>query len=80
MGDGTLRYRASGIELFIEHERCRHFDGAPSKMDAPTFSPQKLRNRWVNRSKQDGVSVRGKYWYGYDRETMLDPETNPQSQ
>jgi len=31
----------------------------------------------MGKSQQAGwVSIRGKYWYGYYRETMLDPETN----
>ena len=32
MGDGTLRYRSSGIELFIdEHERCPRFAVVPAE-------------------------------------------------
>jgi hypothetical protein len=31
----------------------------------------------MGKSQQAGwVSIRGKYWYGYYRETVLDPETN----
>jgi hypothetical protein len=31
----------------------------------------------MGKSHQAGwVSIRGKYWYGYYRETTLDPETN----
>jgi hypothetical protein len=31
----------------------------------------------MGKSHQAGwVSIRGKYWYGYFRETVLDPETN----
>jgi hypothetical protein len=31
----------------------------------------------MGKSRQTGwVSLRGKYWYGYFRETILDPETN----
>jgi hypothetical protein len=31
----------------------------------------------MGKSHQAGwVSLRGKYWYGYFRETVLDPETN----
>jgi hypothetical protein len=31
----------------------------------------------MGKSHQAGwVSLRGKYWYGYFRQTVLDPETN----
>jgi hypothetical protein len=59
----------SGKELLL-------WAAAPAKMDVPTVSPAENRGI-MGKSHQAGwVSTRGKYWYGYYRETVLDPETN----
>ena len=61
IGDGTLRYRLSQIEEFVnERERLsilrrkRRYNE-----DAHCFPPQKSRNQWVDRTKQGGSSYAG---------------------